>query len=661
MKKLFFLLLCSLLTISSLHSTPLEQKTILIISSYNPDTRRMSDFISAFEQQIVMSEMPYEISIENLECRDISEAAAWMAKMDLLIHRYEPKNLCAIILLGQEAWASFISLGHIPENTQIFGSFVSDNGILLPQHFDPNDLHTWMPESVDMAQKINAISHNNAGGMLNHYNIRKNIDLILSLCSGVENIAFVSDNTYGGISLQALVRKEMTQYYPQLQLTLIDSRLGNETIQKKYAALPSKSAVLIGTWRVGRDGEYTMQRSLNELIKCNPRLPIFSVTGSSIGETAIGGYIPKYENGAKQIAEQILTFAKKGNNSVTHLHITEGEYSFDSRKLKEYKIPEYELPKESIVADTLATQLSKYSHYISLLLTALLLLIVFLIFIIGLLFRTRRLTRVLEFREGELVVAREKAEESDHLKSAFLANMSHEIRTPLNAIVGFSSLLGDEELTHEERAEYSNIVINNSEMLLTLLNDILDVSSLECGKTRFNYSSEDVVQICQHALLTTAHTRKAGVQGIFNPPCSSYMLVTDAHRLSQILINLLTNASKFTSTGSITLAFEVHEEEQLIYFSVTDTGEGIPKDKREIVFNRFEKLAGNQKNGTGLGLSICRQTTAIFGGRIWVDSDYDDGARFVFTHPLNKMITNQMSGENSQGGGNSTFTKPQSS
>ena len=197
--------------------------------------------------------------------------------------------------------------------------------------------------------------------------------------------------------------------------------------------------------------------------------------------------------------------------------------------------------------------------------------------------------------------------------------MSHEIRTPLNAIVGFSSLMQSEELSQEERAEYCDIVVNNSEMLLTLLNDILDISSLECGKIRFNYASEEIVQICQHALMTTAHTRQEGVEGRFECAVDSFMLTTDAHRLSQILINLLTNAGKFTSEGSITLGVEIDKEHGEVLFSV---------------FNRFEKLEGNMKKGTGLGLAICRQIAVIIGGRIWVDPTYTGGARFIFAHPL---------------------------
>ena len=251
-------------------------------------------------------------------------------------------------------------------------------------------------------------------------------------------------------------------------------------------------------------------------------------------------------------------------------------------------------------------------------------------------------------REEELEAARLLAEKAE-LKQSFLANMSHEIRTPLNAIVGFSSLMQGEELSQEERAEYCAIVVNNSEMLLTLLNDILDISSLECGKIRFNYSAEEIVQICQHILMTTAHTCQPGVEGRLECAVDSYMLTTDVHRLSQILINLLTNAAKFTSEGSIVLGVEICPEQNEVLFSVTDTGPGIPLDKQEMIFNRFEKLDGNKKKGTGLGLAICRQIAMIFGGRIWVDPTYTGGARFIFAHPIGLRLPEDR--EHREGGG----------
>ena len=542
-------------------------------------------------------------------------------------------------------WEPIVSQGCIPEGVMCFSCFASENGVMLPA--PPDSLQTWRPRAIDY--RVMCDSLNRVGGMLNRYDIRRNIDLIRSLYPQVENIALVTDNTYGGISLQALVRAEW-ENYPDLNLVLVDSREGEETAFRTYATLPPRSAVMLGTWRVGSDGEYFMQRSLNDLVQNNPRVPVFSVTGTGIGDTAIGGYVPEYENGAEVIANQIRKYYDTDDIEDAHFHTSKSLYLFDSRKLKEWKIAEYALPKGSVIEDTMAAKLSKYSHYIELLVAGILLLVL-LLFVTWLLLRMRRLKLTLEEREGQLVVAREKAEESDMLKSAFLANMSHEIRTPLNAIVGFSSLMQSEELSQEERAEYCAIVVSNSEMLLTLLNDILDISSLECGKIRFNYASEDIVQICQHVMMTTAHTRQRGVEGRFACPVGSFMLTTDAHRLSQILINLLTNAGKFTSEGSITLGVEIDEERGEVLFSVADTEPGIPPDKQDLVFNRFEKLDGNKKKGTGLGLAICRQIAMIVGGRIWVDSAYTGGTRFVFAHPIGI----DPGGENREGGGISTL------
>ena len=622
------------------------RESILIISSYNPDTRRMSSFITEFEQRIVASGVPCDIYVETLECKGIADAPQWISQIDNLISRYEGRSLRAIVLLGQEAWASFVSLGRIPDGVLCFSCFASENGVMLPAPSD--SLQTWKPRAVDYQAMGDSL--NRVGGMLNRYDIRRNIDLIRSLYPQVENIALVTDNTYGGISLQALVRAEW-ENYPDLNLVLVDSREGEETAFRTYATLPPRSAVMLGTWRVGSDGEFFMQRSLNDLVQNNPRVPVFSVTGTGIGDTAIGGYVPEYENGAEVIANQIRKYYDTDDIEDAHFHTSKSLYLFDSRKLKEWKIAEYALPKGSVIEDTMAAKLSKYSHYIELLVAGILLLVLLLLFVTWLLLRMRRLKLTLEEREGQLVVAREKAEESDMLKSAFLANMSHEIRTPLNAIVGFSSLMQSEELSQEERAEYCAIVVSNSEMLLTLLNDILDISSLECGKIRFNYASEDIVQICQHVMMTTAHTRQRGVEGRFACPVGSFMLTTDAHRLSQILINLLTNAGKFTSEGSITLGVEIDEERGEVLFSVADTGPGIPPDKQDLVFNRFEKLDGNKKKGTGLGLAICRQIAMIVGGRIWVDSAYTGGTRFVFAHPIGI----DPGGENREGGGISTL------
>ena len=281
--RIFLLLCCALLPALLRAQAPQERESILIISSYNPDTRRMSGFIAEFERNIVASGIPCDIYVETLECKSINDAPIWMSQTENMISRYENKGLRAIVLLGQEAWASFVSLGHIPKDVMCFCCYVSSNGIVLPPPED--SLGMWLPPSINYMNMTDSL--NNVGGMLNKYDVRRNIELVRSLFPEAENIAFISDNTYGGISLQALVREEMKNY-PDMNLVLVDSREGDDAMHETYASLSHRSAAILGTWRVGRDGEHLMQRSLNDLVQFNPRIPVFSISQIGIGDVVIG-------------------------------------------------------------------------------------------------------------------------------------------------------------------------------------------------------------------------------------------------------------------------------------------------------------------------------------------------------------------------------------
>ena len=233
----------------------------------------------------------------------------------------------------------------------------------------------------------------------------------------------------------------------------------------------------------------------------------------------------------------------------------------------------------------------------------------------------------------EVIRLREKAEESNRLTSAFLANMSHEIRTPLNAIVGFSDVLASGGSSEDEQQGYVDIIKTNSDLLLRLINDILDVSRLEADRVTFTIEECDVVPLCQRVLASVNQARKSENEFIFECDRESVDMRTDTQRLQQVIINLLSNADKFTRNGKITLKLEVDEDRRVVIFSVSDTGTGIPLEKQKLVFERFEKL-NEYVQGTGLGLSICKLTVEKWGGEIWVDPGYTEGARFMFTHPL---------------------------
>ena len=237
--------------------------------------------------------------------------------------------------------------------------------------------------------------------------------------------------------------------------------------------------------------------------------------------------------------------------------------------------------------------------------------------------------------ERKLIAARDKAEELDRLKSAFLANMSHEIRTPLNAIVGFSSLLTETE-DMKDRKQYMAIVQENTELLLQLISDILDLSKMESGAFEFVKSDTDVNLLCSEIIRSLRMKVPAGVELVFEECLPGCHVWADKNRLNQVISNFINNALKFTFSGSITLGY-YRQTDGYLRFYVRDTGMGIPKNKIKTVFDRFVKL-NSFVHGTGLGLSICKSLVEQMGGTIGVESEEGEGSCFWFTYPYQEMV-----------------------
>lgn len=240
---------------------------------------------------------------------------------------------------------------------------------------------------------------------------------------------------------------------------------------------------------------------------------------------------------------------------------------------------------------------------------------------------------ITELKETEknLIEAKNKAEVSDRLKSAFLANMSHEIRTPLNAIVGFSNLIAETE-DPDERREYVAIVQENNELLLKLISDILDLSKIEAGTLEFNDMEFDVNQMCQEIVRSLSlKVLDKPVELRFGDHLPECRLAGDKTRITQVLINFINNALKFTREGSVTLGYRC-DDGMMLTFYVEDTGTGIPEQEQESVFERFVKL-NSFVQGTGLGLAISKSIVEQMGGRIGLNSEPGKGSCFWFTHP----------------------------
>lgn len=632
----FFMLLVLLLPVVALCPVKAEttlEGSILIVTSYNPETRSISDNLSAFMDEYRQRGGKYTPIIESMNCKNLSEAYLWKSRMASILGKYKGKNRPSlVILLGQEAWSAYISQDtEIAKKTPSICGMVSVNGLVLPD--DSIDTRVWEPESKNIYTDFG--DYNIVAGYVYEYDVDKNIELMRRFYPDMRRVAFISDNTYGGLSMQALVKKEMEKY-PDLETIWLDGR--TETfmeVSERMRRLPQNTCVLLGTWRVDCTESYVIGNTTYMLRDANPTLPVFTIASVGLGHWALGGYTPEYHAVGKNIGAVTYDFLDKGDREGVDLVTIPGNYTFDIKRLHEFKLDSLNLPQGAVLVNKTPSLYEQYKYWVIGVVSAFMFLIACFLIAIYYIIRINHLKHHLEVSGEELLVAKEKAEESNRLKTAFLANMSHEIRTPLNAIVGFSSMLVSDDSSPAEKAQYCDIIQKNSDLLLHLINDILDISRMESGKIKFVWEECDVVELCQTALSTAEYGRKTSALFLFETPVASLVIKTDAQRLKQVLINLLSNAAKFTPSGSIKLAIAIDKQHQQLELSVSDTGCGIPSDKSDRVFERFEKL-NEYSQGTGLGLAISRLIVENLGGKIWVDKDYTEGARFVFTHPLTK-------------------------
>ena len=634
----FFICFLWLLQSSKVLAVSNDKKPILIICSYNPAAHQTSVTISDYMDEYSKLGGQRDIIIENMNCKSFSEAPLWSKMMTQILAKYQgEKHPAQIILLGQEAWAAYLSQrDEMQVKVPVMCSLASSNVVILPED-TVESLDSWMPESVDLFDDHLNIPELKSG-FINQYDIEGNLRMIQAFYPKTKHIAFISDNTYGGVTMQALVRKEMKKF-PDLDLILMDGRKHSiYTIVEELRQLPENTVILVGTWRVGMNEGDFMRNATYAMMEVTPTIPAFTPSSVSLGHWAIGGVLPDYRKVGGEMAMESVRMDTHPQDTAKHLSVIGCKAVLDSRKVKEWGLDPAVLPFKVQLVNQPVSFYQQYTYQIWSACALFVILVLGLCISLFYYFRTKRLKDELLKSEKDLRVAKDRAEESNRLKSAFLANMSHEIRTPLNSIVGFSDVLAVGGSTEEEQQSYYQIIKTNSDLLLRLINDILDLSRLEANRVTLTWEECDVVQLCSQVVASVSFSRQSSEnQFLFTTSFESFRMVTDVQRMQQVMINLLSNANKFTKCGKITLDFSVNEETQMAVFSVTDTGCGIPKEKQGLVFERFEKL-NEYAQGTGLGLSICKLIVHKWKGSIWIDPDYTGGARFVFSHPLNLNI-----------------------
>lgn len=462
-----------------------------------------------------------------------------------------------------------------------------------------------------------------------HYYVKETVELIYKLIPDMQRLAFISDDRYISEETRRDVKEAVEENFPDLRLDLLSTtQLSTEMLLDTLHSYKPNTGIIYYSWFESHnenDNNYLFDH-IQEIITNFTPSPLFLLFPENLSNnTFAGGYYVSTES----FCDSLLEILNRILNGEQARNIPggvggEGNSYLCYPVLKSYNIPSSRYPDDAVYIDKPQTFFQQ--HYVKIIASS-----VFLLLLIAAIVYYIRILRKAYSRLSEAV---EKAEQANQLKSAFLANMSHEIRTPLNAIVGFSNMLPHTEDPVEMR-EYADIIETNTDLLLQLINDILDLSKIEAGTFDFYPSSIDVNQTMEEIEQSMRlRLKNSDVTLAFTERLPGCLFYIDKNRLIQLLANFVNNAIKFTQTGTICMGYRMTDTDT-IYFYVSDTGCGMSNEQCEHVFERFVKY-NPFIQGTGLGLSICRTIVERLGGKIGVDSEEGKGSTFWFTLPYRK-------------------------
>ena len=462
-----------------------------------------------------------------------------------------------------------------------------------------------------------------------HYYVKETEELINKLIPDMQRLAFISDDRYISEETRRDVKEAVEENFPDLRLDLLSTtQLSTEMLLDTLHSYKPNTGIIYYSWFESHnenDNNYLFDH-IQEIITNFTPSPLFLLSPENLSNnTFAGGYYVSTES----FCDSLLEILNRILNGEQARNIPggvggEGNSYLCYPVLKSYNNPSSRYPDDAVYIDKPQTFFQQ--HYVKIIASS-----VFLLLLIAAIIYYIRILRKAYSRLSEAV---EKAEQANQLKSAFLANMSHEIRTPLNAIVGFSNMLPHTEDPVEMR-EYADIIETNTDLLLQLINDILDLSKIEAGTFDFYPSSIDVNQTMEEIEQSMRlRLKNSDVTLAFTERLPDCLFYIDKNRLIQLLANFVNNAIKFTQTGTICLGYRMTDSDSS-YFYVSDTGCGMSNEQCEHVFERFVKY-NPFIQGTGLGLSICRTIVERLGGKIGVDSEEGKGSTFWFTLPYRK-------------------------
>lgn len=600
-----------------------SNKEILVLNSVNfnlPWSKNVYWYLhDALQKQ------GYIVKAESLSVPALQDTIEANAMTAHLRQKY-PTPPSVIIIIGDPGW--MVSRPLFDDVWKEVPVLVTNARDRLPASLEVLLSHTPLDETNSVPAEEWRRGYNITTQKQNYY-IKETIELIHQLIPDLERLAFISDDRYISEEARCDVKAAVAKDFSTLSLDMLSTTvLTSEKLLDTLRTYKPNTGIIYYSWFESHnksDNNYLFDH-MQEIITNFTPSPLFLLNPEDLSNNTFAGgcftSVESFGDSMLEVLERILN-GEQARNIPESVGGNKDAY-LCYPVLEAYNIPTYRYPQDAVYINKPKSFVQQYKMeilYIS-------------IFIVILFSAVSYYIRLLRKAYSRLSDAMEKAEQANILKSAFLANMSHEIRTPLNAIVGFSNMLPEIE-DRKEMKEYVEIIGTNTDLLLQLINDILDVSKIEAGTFDFfpsqidvNQAMEEIEQIMQLRLKNNAVALTFD-EGL--PECTFYM---DRNRLFQLVSNFVVNAIKFTEKGSIRMGYRMLNPET-IYFYVSDTGCGMSKEQCDHVFERFVKY-NPFIQGTGLGLSICSMIVERLEGEIGVDSEQGKGSVFWFTLPYRK-------------------------
>src|SRR5574344_89813 len=375
-------------------------RPIIVISSYNPETYTVSNNIAQFQEACDSLGIRNPISVENMNCKNFSEAKLWKERLKTILQKYYYNgylNAAAVVCLGQEAWNSYISEKDIDLSIPVLAGLISGNGIFIPDSLDNVDLSTWRPESVYVSQlPSNMTNHLYMYGIVYEYDLKANIEMAKYFSPHLKNIALLTDNTMGGVVMQSHFIDVMG-LYKNLTPILLDGRTNNfEEIKQKIKELPENTVLLIGTWRVDKNENYYLRNDVYDLKPEDVDLPAISVASIGLGNWAAGGVLPDYQMQGKVLAAAVndILDDKSNESKGAFIKTIPNKKQYDILVLKRLGLVKADFPDASFVNEDISW-FEKHPNAKWVILASGLILLIFAVFITIVMVRTRRMNKSL--------------------------------------------------------------------------------------------------------------------------------------------------------------------------------------------------------------------------------------------------------------------------